>query len=145
MEAGRGSRRRTSLTGEDSLVAFEVALLLRAAADVAGQRHAAHAGEQRGERFGDFGHGQPRSSLGAAHEPDRHRIGPVAVGEHHPLAERRPPAGAGEQLPAAARRIDPQEEPFPSATGLLAAADQPGGHDPRVVDDDKVSRPQDLW
>ena len=118
--------------------------MLLAAADVAGQRHAAHAVEQFLRGLGRGRPHEPRAARTAAHELEREALLSGPVDNRDRLAERRPPAGVREDLPQPRRLIDPQKQSLPLPAGGGAPADEPGGHHPRVVDDDEVARREDL-
>ena len=140
----RRRRRRAGRPGEHGLIAFEITVLLVAAADVARQRHPADPGKHLLGRPRHRRPHEPRAAEAAAHELERDALGSGAIDERHRLADRGPPAGVRENLPQPCRLIHPQKEPFPPAARGRAAADEPGRHDACVVHDDEIARCEDV-
>ena len=139
VQARGGSGGRPWLAGKNGLVAVDVRRDRHALANVAGQGHMPHAGQDRGEWPLLVGHGQPAAAGRPVDEVQHPGVDIGPVSEHDPLARVHSATGLGQDHPGPGMLFVagcPQEQAFPGTTGLQSPTAQSSWQDLRVVHDE---------
>lgn len=137
VKSGGGRGGGAGTVGIDGLIAGDVVGEHFAAADVVGERDAADLCEERDGRVGGLGDGGPNAGVVFfdEHEASVFRTGAVEEGDE--LAGLDAAAGLAEDLPAVFV-VGGEEKAFPFAAGGRTDADDAGGDDAGVVDDEAI-------
>ena len=143
VQARPSERPRPRLARKDGLITLAIGGQHLAVANVRRQRHAAESLEQRERRLVRFGVHHPNAPFQSLDEPQPNVILPRRVDEGDRFAEGHLAARASQEPPQAFV-IAAEKQPFPMPAGHSAIADEPGRHDPRVVEDEQIAASKNL-